>query len=160
MQKCNSFAFMLLLLTPYSLEMPTSPLWPPCQCLLPQTQRQAWRIQPGRIFRVGFVVIKENLFSEVQQLFSVQLNCCAIPVNGLKWHAISEKHGWHHHQCTNKSLICTKATYQRNKIGIIVGAHKLLIHLKATYSSAVTFVSAVIDLRTGGLRQPWENWEL
>ena len=29
-----------------------------------------------------------------------------------------------------------------------------------TYSAAVTFVSAVIDLRTGGRRQPWEYWEL
>ena len=31
---------------------------------------------------------------------------------------------------------------------------------KATHSSAVTVVSAVIDLRTGGLLQPWEYCEL
>ena len=68
--------------------------------------------------------------------------------------------GWHHHCSCIRHSCLEKLKWHAKKRMASSSVHALLIHIKATYSSAVTFVSAVIDLRTGGLRQPWENWEL
>ena len=68
--------------------------------------------------------------------------------------------GWHHHCSCIRHSCLEKLKWHAKKRMASSSVHALLVYIKATYSSAVTLVSAVIDLRTGGLRQPWENWEL
>ena len=127
----------LLLPRPYPSEKRTSPLWRRCQCPPPQTLRQAWSIQPGR---VAFVAI----FCDNEEIKPFQWG----PVVGL---CSAE---WLRNPCKWAQVTCNT----RDMVWIQYMTHPPKV--KATYSSAVTIVSAVIDLRTGGRRQPWENWEL